>query len=177
MIPYFYNLNKKLFSDSLINEIERFVLNKLESFVEYQGDDGEIDGNNYYYSKDLKEIHEIKSFIKNCSLECFPMIVLHKPNSKVIKHKDDPYKRNTVIITPIHPDTEYASTHFWNDFQDVNPAATCNFTKGISTLFNTQKIHSLTNNTNEYRFNLQICFDENFDTVLKLYQLGMLFKE
>ena len=98
MTPYFYNIEKQLFSSELINKLESFVLSKLDSFVTYRGDDGEIDGNNYYYSKELKEIPEIKSFIKNCHLECFPMIVLHKPNSEVIKHVDDPYKRNTIII-------------------------------------------------------------------------------
>lgn len=174
MIPYFYNIDKQLFSSALINELETFVMNKLDSFVEYQGDDGEIDGNNYHYSKELKDIPEIKSLIKRCSLECFPMIVLHKPNSEVIKHVDDPYKRNTVIITPIHPAKDYPSTKFWKDDKCV---AICDFNKGSSIFFNTQQIHSLTNNTNEYRFNLQICFDEDFETVIKLYQLGMLFQE
>jgi hypothetical protein len=174
MIPYFYNIEKQLFSSVLINALESFVLNKLNLFIEYQGDDGEIDGNNYYYAKDLKEMPEIKSFIKKCSLECFPMIVLHKPNSEVIKHIDDPYKRNTVIITPIHPATKYPSTKFWQDDKCV---AICEFNKGSSTFFNTQQMHSLTNNSDEYRFNLQLCFNEDFETVLKLYQLDMLFKE
>lgn len=174
MIPYFYNLEKQIFSDSLIDELEVFVKQNLYSFIEYQGDDGEIDGNNYYYSKELKEIPEIKSFIKTCSLECFPMIVLHKPNSRVIKHIDDPYKRNTLIITPIHPRTDYPPTYFWSDDR---LAATCEFSKGSPVLFNTQMTHSLNNDSDEYRFNLQICFDENIETVLKLYQLNMLFQE
>ena len=173
MTPYFYNIEKQLFSSELINKLESFVLSKLDSFVTYRGDDGEIDGNNYYYSKELKEIPEIKSFIKNCHLECFPMIVLHKPNSEVIKHVDDPYKRNTIIITPIHPAKEYTSTKFWQDNKCV---AVCEFNKGSSTFFNTQKTHSLTNNSSEYRFNLQLCFNEDFETVLKLYHNNMLFK-
>jgi len=174
MIPYFYNIEKQLFSSELLNELESFVLSKLDSFVEYRGGDGETDGNNYYYSKELKEIPEIKSFIKNCYLDCFPMIVLHKPNGKVIKHVDDPNKRNTVIITPIHPAVGYPSTKFW---QDDNCVAVCEFNKGSSIFFNTQKTHSLTNNSSEYRFNLQLCFNEDFETVLKLYNNNMLFKE
>ena len=115
MTPYFYNIEKQLFSSELLNELESFVLSKLDSFLSYQLGNGKTDGNNYYYAEDLKAIPEIKSFIKNCHLECFPMIVLHKPNGKVIKHVDDPNKRNTVIITPIHPAVGYASTKFWQD--------------------------------------------------------------
>ena len=178
MTPYFYNIEKQLFSSELLNELESFVLSKLDSFLEYRGGAGGIKqgnfGNDYYYSEDLKAIPEIKSFIKNCHLECFPMIVLHKPNGKVIKHVDDPNKRNTVIITPIHPAVGYSSTKFWQDDKCV---AVCEFNIGSSTFFNTQKTHSLTNNSNEYRFNLQLCFDEDFETVLKLYHNNMLFKE
>lgn len=176
MTPYFYKFDQQLFSDNLISKIDSFVLERLNEFIAYESDH-EKDGNNYYYSKELKEIPEIKSFIKNCHLECFPMIVLHKPNTEVIKHKDDPNKRNTVIITPIHPALGYTSTYFWDNIKDTTPLLTCNFAKGVSTLFNTQKIHSLINNTNEYRFNLQICFNEDFDTVLNSYQNNILFKE
>lgn len=176
MIPYFYKFDQPLFSDNLISEVDLFVKSKLEKFVAYESDN-EKDGNNYYYAKDLKEIPEIKSFIKCCSLESFPMIVLHNPNTEVIKHIDDPNKRNTVIITPIHPTSGYTSTYFWNSRTDTEPIVACDFKKGSSVLFNTQKIHSLVNNTNEYRCNLQICFDEDFETVLNLYQNNLLFKE
>ena len=177
MTPYFYNIEKQLFSSELLNELESFVLSKLDSFLEYQGGDGGIKqgnfGNDYYYSEDLKKIPEIKSLIKNCHLDCFPMIVVHKPNVEVTKHVDSPNKRNTVIITPIHPAVGYSSTKFWQDDKCV---AVCEFNIGSPTFFNTQKTHSLTNNSNEYRFNLQLCFDEDFETVLKLYHNNMLFK-
>lgn len=176
MIPYFYKFDQPLFSNELIAEVEVFVKSKLEQFVAYESDN-EKDGNNYYYEKDLKEIPEIMSFIKRCSLDSYPMIVLHTPNSEVIKHIDDSYKRNTVILTPIHPSLGYASTYFWNSRADNEPIVACDFKKGNSVLFNTQKMHSLINDTAEYRFNLQICFDEDFETVLNLYQNNMLFKE
>ena len=173
MTPYFYNIEKQLFSSELLNELESFVLSKLDFFLSYQLGDGKTDGNNYYYAEDLKAIPEIKSFIKNCHLECFPMIVVHKPNVEVTKHVDSPNKRNTVIITPIHPAVGYSSTKFWQDDKCV---AVCEFNIGSAIFFNTQKTHSLTNNSNEYRFNLQLCFDEDFETVLKLYHNNMLFK-
>jgi len=174
MTPYFYNIEKQLFSSELLNELESFVLSKLDSFLSYQLGNGKTDGNNYYYADDLIAIPEIKSFIKNCHLECFPMIVVHKPNVEVTKHVDSPNKRNTVIITPIHPAVGYSSTKFWQDDKCV---AVCEFNIGSAIFFNTQKTHSLTNNSNEYRFNLQLCFDEDFETVLKLYHNNMLFKE
>ena len=137
MTPYFYNIEKQLFSSELLNELESFVLSKLDSFLSYQLGNGKTDGNNYYYAEDLKAIPEIKSFIKNCHLECFPMIVLHKPNGKVIKHVDDPNKRNTVIITPIHPAVGYASTKFW---QDENCVAVCEFNIGSSTFLTHKRL-------------------------------------
>jgi hypothetical protein len=176
MTPYFYKFDKPLFTDNLILQVKELVENKLDKFIAYESDE-EKDGNNYYYAKDLKEISEIKSFIKNCHLDCFPMIVLHKPNSEVIKHIDDANKRNTLIITPIHPDAGYTSTYFWNSKTDTDPVAICDFAKGCPVLFNTQKMHSLVNNTNEHRFNLQLCFNEDFETVLNLHRHNMLFKE
>jgi hypothetical protein len=174
MIPYFYNFNTTLFSESLIEEVTDLVTNRLDSFVAYKGKDDVIDGNNYYCANDLKEISEIKSFIKKCSLQCFPVIMLHKPNSSVIKHIDDPNKRNTVIITPLSPILNFSPTYFWNNKEDTEPLVTCNFSKNVSVLFNTQKIHSLINNSNEYRIGLQMCFHESFETILNLYQNGKL---
>ena len=175
MIPYFYNLNTSLFSESLIEEVTHLVSNRLDSFVAMVGKDVEFDGNNYYHDNELKEISEIKSFIKKCTLECFPIIMLHKPNSLVIKHTDSlKNKRNTVIITPLSPKSNYSSTYFWNNKEDTEPLVTCNFSKNESVLFNTQKIHSLINDSNEYRIGLQICFNEPFETILNLYQNGKL---
>lgn len=174
MIPYFYNLNTFLFSESLIEEVSNLVENRLDSIIAYKGKDDVFDGNNYYYGNDLKEISEIKSFKKKCSLECFPVIMVHKPNSSVIKHVDDPNKRNTVIITPLSSILNFSPTYFWNNKEDTDPVVTCNFSKNMSVLFNTQKMHSLINDSDEYRISLQICFNEDFETILNLYQNGKL---
>lgn len=177
MKPYFFDLNTRLFSEELLSEIKELVDNNLDFFVEYKfGEDDQTDGNNYYYQNKLNDVNELQTIIKKCSLKCFPMIVLHKPNSQVIKHIDDPYERNTVIITPVHPKDDYSPTHFWNN-DETEIVATCNFKQGQSMLFNTQKMHSLNNDSDEYRYNLQICFDEDFETVLKLYQENKLFQE
>lgn len=176
MIPYFYNLNGQLFSESLVEEVTHIAMAKINSFVAYPASDISFDGNNYYHSNELKEIPEINSFMKKCSLKCYPLIMLHKPNSLVIKHIDDlKNKRNTVIITPLSDNSRYLPTYFWNNKEDIDPVETCNFSKNVSVLFNTQKIHSLINDSSEYRINLQICFNEDFETVLKLYQNGGLF--
>lgn len=175
MIPYFYNLNKSLFSESLIEEVTHLVSNRLDSFVAMVGKDVSFDGNNYYYNNELKEIPEINSFMKKCSLQCYPLIMLHKPNSSVIKHTDSlKNKRNTVIITPLSPNSTYSPTYFWTNKEDTVPLVICNFSKNESVLFNTQKIHSLINDSNEYRIGLQICFNEPFETILNLYQNGKL---
>ena len=100
---------------------------------------------------------------------------MHKPNSEVIKHKDKKVGRDTVLMMPIHPITNYPSTNFWNQDKE-NLITICEFTDNNSVFFNTQEIHSLHNNNDEYRINLQMCFEEDIQTVVDMYEADKLFK-
>lgn len=177
MIPYFYKLDKPVFSQETVKGVSDFVLANLDKFQAYYYDDGKTpDGNNFYAYQALLDFPEIHNFRENSVLKCFPMVVLHKPNTSVIRHTDDPNKRNTVILTSIFPEADYAPTFFWKNSTDDEPVATLKINSGDSVIFNTQQFHSLVN-VDTYRFNLQMCFDEDFDTVLKLYQTDNLFKK
>ncbi len=179
MIPYFFETANRIISQDLSEKLIEISFNNLEKFISYKSKltPGLVDGNNFLYGPLLDSLDEIKKITNSCSLSCFPMIIMHKPMVKVIKHRDDPNKRNTVLSTPLFPNKEYVSTNFWEKDQNgvaTLLAAVCVFTNNNSVFLNTNKIHNLENNDN-YRLNLQFCFDEPFEHVTELYKENKLF--
>ena len=174
MLPYFLNLNKRIIDDELCLVLLDIANKNIKAFQDYRDQrDNEIDGNSFYYSKDLSSIPKIQDLKKSCKLNFYSVLLMHRPNIVVKKHKDDPNKRNCVLATPLTPKENYASTLFWSR-ESKDPVAVCDFPNFNSVFLNTQKIHSL-KNYNVYRFNLQFCFDEPFEVVTDLYQNGQLF--
>lgn len=175
--PYFYKLTSTL----LDAETERLIVDKAmenpEEFFAYKGQaTGKEDGNYIFVKGFLRELEGVQRLIKSCTLECYPLVMKHHPNTPVPIHIDNPNGRNCVIISPLIPTTGYAPTHFWNSFDAAEPVATVEFDDMIPALINTQRLHSLTNNDN-LRMNFQLCFTEPFTTVRELLQTGKLFKE
>jgi hypothetical protein len=176
MLPYFYNLNKKIISKELIDKIRQTVFDNVDKFTAFSHRPNEYDGNNYITGETLYSlIPEVLDLKKSFNLNTWAMLVMHKPNTEVIKHKDKKVGRDTVLMMPIHPITNYSSTNFWNQDKD-NLITVCEFTDNNSVFFNTQEIHSLHNNNDEYRINLQMCFEEDIQTVVDMYEAGKLFK-
>lgn len=183
MEPYFYKLSVSLLSDKLKEKIINISKENLKDFLSYKGQrTGKEDGNNFYFGKLLNEEPEIDQLIRTCSLECFPIIMLHYPNTKVIRHIDNPNKRNCVLITPVFPIEDYAPTWFWEpvgafdtwEDQKLSPAATCDFVDQSSVLLNTQKTHSL-ESKDSFRINFQLCFEDSFETVVSRIKNKTLF--
>lgn len=175
MYPYFLNLNKRIITDELANYMLEIANSKLDSFVDYRGQEtNTLDGNSYLYTEEITNNPEILQLKDSCNLYFFALVMMHRPNVTVVKHIDDPNHRNCLIITPLEPKENYASTRFWEK-GNPNPVANCTFPNFNSALVNTQKIHDL-ENTNTYRFNLQFCFNEPFEVVSDLYIKGKLFK-
>lgn len=175
--PYFY----KLASTLLDVETERLIVNKAmenpEAFFAYKGQaTGKEDGNYIFVKGFLRELEGVQRLIKSCTLECYPLVMKHHPNTPVPIHIDNPNGRNCVIISPLIPTTGYAPTHFWDSFDAAEPVATVKFDDMVPALINTQRLHSLTNNDN-LRMNFQLCFTESFAIVRELLQTGKLFKE
>jgi hypothetical protein len=164
MLPYFFKLNNKLISDQLSEMLVSFSLNSVEKFTEHISDAGIPDGNNYLHSKKLEEIPEIKKLKDSCFLDFYTILYMHKPNSRVVKHIDNPKYRKSNIIHPLFPKTEYATTHFW---KGENQVAVCDFSDNLPVVLNLNEYHSL-ENSDTYRINLQFSFKENFETVVKL---------
>ena len=183
MRPYFYKLSHSLISDTLKEKIIKLSNEQLGDFISYTGQrTGKADGNHFYFGKLLNEDPDIISLISSCTLTCFPIIMLHYPNTKVLRHIDNPNKRNCVLLTPVFPKEDYTPTWFWNptgefdtwEDQDLEPAATCNFENQNSVLLNTQQPHSLTSN-DSFRINFQLCFERSFDDVYEKLRQNTLF--
>jgi hypothetical protein len=179
MLPYYLDLNKRIISDELSNTLLEIANRHIDDFIEYKGqNNGELDGNSSLSSfrrPDLFNHFEILKIKKSCILKFYPVFIMHKPNTVVKRHKDDPNHRNSVIITPLFPKANYVPTRFWEEDKN-EPVAICRFENFNSALLNTQMQHDL-ENIDSYRINLQFCFDESFDVVADLYLTGKLFKK
>jgi hypothetical protein len=184
MIPYFYNLQAPLISEELGDKIVKIAMSNLDKFVSYKGQrTGKSDNNNYYFGSLLTSEPEIQKLVCSCTLKCFPIIMLHYPNVKVIRHVDNPNKRNTVLVVPLFPKGSYSPTWFWQpkgpfdqwEEEELEPVATVEFTDNIPVLLNTQKPHSLENTTDSYRVQLQLCFEDSFADVYEKLRTHTLF--
>lgn len=174
MLPYYLKMDKRLISDELSDKIAKFALNNLHKFSSHTTDEGNYDGNSYFTCDELQEVPEIKHLMDSCSIPFYAIIYLHKPNVKVVKHKDNPMFRKANLIHPLFPLTDYAPTSFWED--ENTPVAVCDFSDRLPVFLNLNKYHGLTNNDN-IRINLQFSFLESFDTVIELYTQGKLFND
>ena len=178
MLPYYLNLNKRLISDELSETLLEIAKVHIDEFRDYKGQaNGLTDGTSYIAGPRHAEFfnhNEIKELKNSCTLKFFPLLMMHRPNTKVHPHIDDPNNRNCVIITPLFPKVNYVSTRFWGE-NKTDLLSVCHFDNFNSTLINTQIIHDL-ENIDSYRFNLQFCFNESMEKVAHLYETGQLFK-
>lgn len=168
---FFHNLNVDILTPEFKLEILTFSKKNLDKFNAYKSMYTRLpDGNNYYKGTFLDLHSEIKNLKHRISLKFFPIIMLHYPNTTVKKHVDDPNKRNCLLSCPIYPKFNYAPTFFYTnpknilDIANSELAAIANFDKGYPVLLNTQEVHGLWSG-NDFRINLQLCFEERFDIV------------
>lgn len=184
MEPYFYKLKKDIFSKDLKDFVVDRSLNNIKKFVAYVSKENKCrDGNNFYFGNMITGHPEIIKVVNSCKLKCYPVVFLHNPNTQVIKHVDDPNKRNCVLITPLYPTENYSPTWFWEkkgtsvDWQknELPLLATCDFADMMPAFLNTQMVHSL-ETFDSFRLNLQLCFNEPFEKVVDLYKQNILFK-
>jgi len=171
MEPYFLKIKDNLISKSCKNIIIQLALENQDRFKAYKMKNGHYDGNNFFRLEEYLDT-ELISLKKQCSLEFYYMIIMHKPYHKVIKHRDGPFGRNCVLSIPLLPTFNYPPTNFY----DINEAfvGQCDFVEFNPAFLNTQQIHDLINQEN-MRLNLQLCFDKPFEEVVNLYKNKKLF--
>ncbi len=180
MQPYFYTCHEKILSKDFEEYLIKDSFENLNSHKEYRDlKYGLTDGNRF---RKINEFEEIQKIINSLTLQSFPVVLMHKPFTKVTKHIDDQNKRNCVLSIPLYPKFNYPPTYFWKqegsyrDWQTkpLELLAICNFENMMPTFLNTQIVHSL-ETFDSYRFNLQFCFNEPFEYVVDLYKRNLLF--
>lgn len=173
MIPYYFDLGRRIISDEISSTLIDLFHAYREDFVQYKTHSGRVhDGNNFIRGHHLKNNLKIQDLIDSVLLPCYPVLMMHQPNTEISRHVDDPNKRNSIIITPLLPESGFPPTRF---YQNDSLIAECNFEKNNSYLVNTQVYHDLKTN-DEYRLNFQLSFNESFDKVLDLFLKNQLFK-
>jgi hypothetical protein len=176
MLPYFFNLETSLFSFEEKDEILEIANKNRKNFIGYVSKKGFKDGNDLWKGDELSTLPCIKNYLDSCNIEVFAMLVRHAPGITVIKHIDEPNRRNCAIATPIRPFFDYSPTYYFSDRESVTPIATATFPNLNSCLLNTQEVHALRNYSKETRINVQLAFNESFDVVCDLIKNNRLFK-
>ena len=174
MLPYFLKLDQPIISDQLSIKIADWCLNNQHQFVKHVTEQGFNDGNNYFSAPGLYTLEEIKRLKELCSVAFTISLYLHEPNARVVKHYDNPKLRKSSLIQPLYPKQGYIPTDFWANMTDTIPAATFDFNDQLPAIVNIGLIHSLTN-ADTPRINLQLSFQEDFETVVGLHQEHRLF--
>ena len=174
MLPYFINLNNRLISNDETNEIRDFAFTHFDKFMNQS-----FDGNYNFSSMSIlkNNIPAIDKLERRFKIRSRLALLCHLPRTEVIKHVDSSFSRNTVLMIPINPLDNYPPGYFWNTLEDTDPISICDFANNSAVLFNTQKIHSVINDSDEYRLNLQFSFYEDIETVYKLYSSNELLEE
>ena len=171
MEPYFYQLQQDFISISCKQKLLSFTVNNNEDFKAYQMKNGKYDGNNYL--KIDPTFHPDLNALRNsCKIDFYLMLIMHKPEQEVVKHRDGPFGRNCVLSIPLSPVQDYAYTLFYDENGEY--VTQCDFVNHLPAFLNTQQTHSLINGEN-IRVNLQLCFEQSFEHVIELYKNNQLF--
>lgn len=173
MLPYFINLNNRLISDDETNEIRDFAFTHIDKFINHN-----YDGNLMFSSISMlkNNIPAVDKLERRFKIRAKLSLLCHLPRTEVIKHVDSSFSRNTVLMIPINPLDNYPPGYFWNTLEDTDPISICDFTNNSAILFNTRKIHSVINDSDEHRLNLQFSFYEDIESVYKLYSSNKLLE-
>jgi len=174
---YFYQLETPILHQAEKDELIALALSHDNDFKSYVAmSSGITDGNQLWRDVDLYEKPFVKRLTDNCNIPCFPVFVRHQPNVRVIKHTDDPNKRNTVLSMPLTPKVNYPPTYFFVSREEPKPIAIARFPELNACLLNTQEVHALINTADELRINFQLCFNDTFEVVREMIINKTLFK-
>lgn len=178
MDSYFTPLGFNILSNQTVERVREYVLaHPSEVVPRVASKTGEeyglyyISGRVFTYART-----DIAKLMKLCNIRWTYRILCMQPMSSIRKHIDVSKKdRECAIMQPIHPLADYKPTLWWRSYTDEKPAAVSPVSGAV--LCNTQKIHSVENDTPELRMNFQICFSAPYERVLGLLKEGRLFKE
>lgn len=178
MSKYFYQCNYHLIDRSLRSSLLHLVTTATD-FYQHISPTGKFDGNNIKRVP-LDSFPAIADMVSACQFETVALIYKHMPRVEVPKHTDGlkfSVPRRTTLIIPLSPNTEYASTYFWESYESTEPAAVVSIDENMFPyVITTQEIHSVSNSSDNIRANLQFSFNETLEEVVEQVKNRTLFK-
>lgn len=173
MLPYFYNLGKRIISDEATNEIVRLSLEHYEDFKEYWSYDILHDGNHYLTKSFLSTNKYVQELIDSFTIKSWPILIMQKPYKRLVRHKDDLNNGTTTIITPLLPRDNFPPLSFYDE--DDNHVVDCKFDNFNSCVVNSQEFHDLAN-YDKVRLNIQLRFGIPFHQTMEMIKNNTFFK-
>lgn len=175
MNNFFHKLECKILSENQEYEIEKFSFLHLDKFIAYRSKASSLQDGNYFLTGQILYSNQaIRDTILKIKIPCTPAILMHKPNTKVFRHIDEPKNRSCSIINPIYPKENFTPTVFYKSLNDT-VGYNCNFTDRMPSLINTREFHELETGS-DYRINFQLSFSQDFATILGMIKDNTLFK-
>ena len=173
----FTKINRQILTTGHKQTLVNFCLSNLDLFVKYPSRKypGQFSGNDFIWPEKMSpEIQEI------CldSLKIFDTpfrygLGKQDPGRQVLRHTD---LRKAVVIIPLHPDNNFAPTFYWKDEESSEPIAQCDYEDMLPSLLNPLVLHSVDNNTSQYRLALQLdLFELSYVDAKKFLQDRSLF--
>ena len=173
----YHDLPEPLLNAETMQLLTEWASVNAAKFVAYKGQGSGLPDGNNYLADGMKHVPGVQTLMRRFTLMSWPIIMMHRPRTAVHRHVDDKNRRNSVIIQPLYPVGKgYSGTYFWDSMEAEEPIGFADFSDGLPKIVDTQVHHSLINDSDEPRFNFQICFDEPFEVVKQLYLEGKLLK-
>jgi hypothetical protein len=156
-LQYYFSCTRQILSNDTKNVLTEFCYENVNQFVAHplRRCPGKFSGNDFIRLADIPS--SIRGLLQGLrtglNIDIHPMLAKQDPKRQVERHTD---QRTSVLIIPLYPTINFDPTLFWADFESELPVAQCNYDNSLPALLNTQKIHSVNNTSDDYRFALQI---------------------
>ena len=173
---YYFSCTRQILSNNTKNVLTEFCYENVNSFVVHplRRCPGKFSGNDFIRFADMPSSIQnlLRGLGTGLNVNINPMLAKQDPKRQVERHTD---QRTSVLLIPLYPTINFDPTLFWEDLDSELPVAQCNYTNSLPVLINTQKIHSVTNTSNDYRFALQIDLPKlTYESALDLLKADQL---
>jgi hypothetical protein len=177
MMPYFFEFNRHLLSDSAKQYFVDHSLKNLDTFTKSKVIDTDVyDKHNYITGPILKNHEEFGRLLESFAIKpAYSIVMMHHPHTVIPRHYDKKYGRDTILSIPLYPAVGYSKLEFWTDRETPTPCATILYEKMLPVVFNTTELHTLVLG-DSVRLNIQICFAEPIQQIYDAHTGNTLFK-
>ena len=172
---YYRDLVIPFFSEELCDRATHIILEAMSSGKTFGHVHSDSDHLSFY---DLKnDLPEMVGLMDACSIPADAMVFILPPNVVMPVHMDDFYDhRQSTIAIPLHPNTGYAGTNWYETLDSVDPVMTASWELYQPKLLNIRIPHGGIKTGHDHRLTIQISLHGSFETVLDLVEKGSLFR-